>query len=128
MSDPPKRLWHPLQRKWVPYTPEEKVRIQVLHYLFQKGYSPARLRTEYTFPLGTVQKRADIVAFDVEGKPYLVIECKAPKRALSVPAFEQIARYLYALNPAYYALTNGETTYVFEFYTQTPLEDFPLPK
>ncbi|MGQ9864456.1 MAG: type I restriction enzyme HsdR N-terminal domain-containing protein [Bacteroidia bacterium] len=125
---PRDRLWHPLRRTWVCATPEEKVRIQIVHYLLQKGYSAARLRMEYTFLVGNKKRRADIVAFDVEGRIYLVIECKAPHQALSLPAFEQIGRYLYVLAPAYYALTNGKVTYVFDFATHTPLEDFPTPR
>lgn len=56
---------------------ENFVVLECINRLLEKGYAPKNLYLEYKFPLGRNEKgKLDILAFDNDGKAYLMIECK----------------------------------------------------
>ena len=68
-----------IRKKFVILTPEEWVRQHVIHYLVEsKNYPVALIAVERDIDLYGLRRRVDVVAFDREGKPWLIIECKAP--------------------------------------------------
>ena len=54
-----------------------------------------------------MQTRADIVLYNREGKPNMIVECKAPNVKITQEAFNQIAKYNFKLKVRYLVLTNG---------------------
>ena len=54
-----------------------------------------------------MQTRADIVLYTTEGKPNMIVECKAPNVKITQDAFNQIAKYNFKLKVRYLVLTNG---------------------
>ena len=54
-----------------------------------------------------MKKRTDVLVYNKEGKPYLMVECKAPEVKISQDAFDQIARYNMAFKVKYLVVTNG---------------------
>lgn len=54
-----------------------------------------------------ISKRADIVVFDRDGNPGMVVECKAPEVAISEATSRQIAQYNSQLNVDSLVMTNG---------------------
>jgi len=52
--------------------------------------------------------RADIVLYTIEGKPNMIVECKAPKVKITQDAFNQIAKYNFKLRVDFLVVTNGD--------------------
>src|SRR6478752_9392648 len=80
-----------IRKKYIVLTPEEWVRQHVVHHLIQDYKYPKSLfRIEGSLTFNKLQKRSDILIRDREGKPWMLVECKAPDIKLSQKAFNQI--------------------------------------
>ena len=65
-----------------------------IHFLHQeKGFPLALMGVEYPLQYNGMNKRADIICFQKEGKPLLLVECKSANVSISQKVFDQIARY-----------------------------------
>ena len=62
---------------------------------------------EYPLQYNGMNKRADIICFQKEGKPMLLVECKSANVSISQKVFDQIARYNFDLRVPYLVVTNG---------------------
>ena len=97
-----------IRKKFVVLTPEEWVRQHVVHYLVEvKGYPVASIAVEREIDLYGLRRRFDIVVFDRIGKPWMLVECKAPAVLLSKQVFDQAFRYNLTLCAPYVAITKG---------------------
>ena len=76
-----------------------------------------------------MQTRADIVLYNGEGKPNMIVECKAPKVKITQDTFNQIAKYNFQLKVDFLVVTNGIQHYCcqmdYEKNEITFLEDIP---
>jgi hypothetical protein len=106
-----KQLFDPVRKKYVSLTPEEWVRQHVLHYLLAQGYPAALIAIERGIDVNGSQKRFDVVVYDRESKPLIIVECKAQNEAINQNVLMQIATYNLALKAQYFWLTNGEENY-----------------
>lgn len=105
-------IFDPIRKKYLVQTPEEVVRQLFLSYLLQeKGFPLNRIRTEKVLKVNELTKRCDILVFDWDMGPYLLVECKAPSVPISEATFQQIARYNMPLKVAYLVMTNGLTNW-----------------
>jgi hypothetical protein len=105
-------VYDPIRQTYVKLTPEEWVRQHFLQYLIQELDVPAGLvATEASFQYESQTWRADIVAYDRQGTPLLLVECKAPSVSIGQDAFDQGARYNLVLNARYLVVTNGLAHY-----------------
>lgn len=105
-------VFDPVRRKDVALIPEELLRQLVLLYLLEvKNYPANRIRVEAGFTLNGLQKRSDIIVFDTDLKPWLLVECKSPKIPLTQATFEQAARYNLQWQAPFLAVTNGLATF-----------------
>lgn len=105
-------VFDPIRRKDIVLTPEELLRQMVVLYLLEnKNYPANRIRVEVGIELNGMKKRCDIVIFDPELRPWLLLECKSPKVSLNQATFEQAARYNLQLQAPFLAITNGLATY-----------------
>ena len=101
-----------VRKKFVQLTPEEWVRQHFVHYLKEIHHYPRSLfRIEGSLTYNTLQKRSDILIFDRAGKPWMLVECKAPAIKLSQRAFNQVAIYNMTVGAKYLAVTNGMVHY-----------------
>ena len=108
------KIFDPLRRKEVPLTPEEKVRQSFIAYLHDEGGIPfVRMSSEWPFVYNGRRYRADIVVFDRNLNPDILVECKAPSVTIDAAVIEQAIRYARQLKPRIIALTNGKVTYGF---------------
>lgn len=106
-------IWDPLRKKEVALTPEEKVRQWCIGILMQHAEIPAHMMmSEAGFKLGAKQFRADILVYDRQARPLMVVECKRPEVRLTSEVLEQAIRYNMVLNVKYILVTNGNSTYV----------------
>ena len=96
------------RKKFVALTPEEWVRQNFLQYLIrEKKYPQSLISVEGGLKLFRRSKRTDIVVFNNQGKPLLIVECKSPETIINQNVFDQIVRYNMALQVKYLILTNG---------------------
>ena len=61
----------------------------------------------YSIKQKSKKKRADILVYNKEGKPFAIVECKASHVAISQDVFDQVARYNLVLKVPYLIVTNG---------------------
>lgn len=119
-----------VRRKYLVLTPEEWVRQHFVHLLLNHyQYTKSLIRLEGGLKYNQLQKRSDIVIFDNDGLPSLLIECKAPEVSINQAVIEQASRYNRTLKCRYIVITNGLKTFCFEidFDTQDfrQLRDIP---
>jgi len=103
-------IFDKLRKKYVVLTPEEWVRQHFVHFLIdQKKYPETLIAIEKQLTINNLKKRTDILIFNSDGKPEVVIECKAPSIKISQKTFDQIARYNLQLKAEFLIVTNGLT-------------------
>lgn len=101
-------IFDAIRKKYVVLTPEEWVRQNFLQYLIQDKKFPASLiAVESGVKYNQLQKRMDVLVYNKQGSPYLMVECKAPEVKISQDTFDQIARYNMAFKVKYLVVTNG---------------------
>ena len=97
-----------VRKKYVILSPEEWVRQNFIHYLIEeKKYPISLISVEKKITINKLSKRTDILVFNTEGMPYIIVECKAPSVKITQEAFDQIARYNLKLQADYLIVTNG---------------------
>ena len=107
-----RQVFDPVRKKHVSLTPEEHLRQLFLLYLIEeKKYPPGRIRSEIGIEVNGMRKRCDIVVFDAQINPWLLVECKSPAVELTQAVFEQAAAYNLRLRAPFMAITNGLATY-----------------
>ncbi len=98
------------RKKYVILTPEEWVRQNFLRYITEeKKYPQSLTGVEISLKVGRLQKRADIVIYDKNAKPYIVVECKAPSVKITEETCRQALIYNTTFDAKYIILTNGLT-------------------
>ncbi len=120
-----------IRKKHIVLTPEEWVRQHMIHYLIDHlQYPKALFRIEGSLTFNKLRKRSDIVIYDRQAQPWMLIECKAPTLKLTQKAFNQVAVYNMTIGARYVAVTNGIAHYCFEAATShhepLRLEAFPV--
>ena len=107
-------IFDEIRKQWIMLTPEEWVRQNFLQYMIQvKKYPSSLIAVEKEIQLGELAKRFDIVVYDQNTKPWMIIECKEMEVALNEQVLNQALRYNITLNVPYIVITNG--TYCFGF-------------
>jgi hypothetical protein len=97
-----------IRKKHIVLTPEEWVRQHFLHYLLNDmKYPRALVKIEGGLTYNTLSKRSDIVVFNREGKPWMLVECKSPELKLSESTLHQASAYNATLKAKYLTVTNG---------------------
>lgn len=100
--------------QWVPLLPEEWVRQNFLQYLIQvKQYPASLIAIEKEIKLGDLRKRFDIVVYDKNTKPWMIVECKEMKVDLNQSVLNQVLRYNITLRVPFLVITNGSYCHAF---------------
>ncbi|CAN5242824.1 type I restriction enzyme HsdR N-terminal domain-containing protein [soil metagenome] len=108
-------IFDSMRKKYVVLTPEEWVRQHFVNFLVQEHHYPKSLfRIEGGLTYNKLLKRSDILIYNREGKPWLLVECKSPTIKMSQRAFNQIAIYNMTIGAKYLAVTNGMVHYCCE--------------
>lgn len=101
-------IYDGIRRKYLLLTPEEWVRQHFVHYLIRDlKYPRGLLTTESGLKYNRLQRRTDIVVFDRQAKPHMIVECKAPSVTINQQVFNQIAVYNKVLNAKLLVVSNG---------------------
>lgn len=106
-----KLVFDPVRKKHVSLTPEEWVRQHVIHFLLGKGYPASLIAIERGIDVNGTQKRFDIVVYDRDSKPLIIVECKAQSESINQRTLMQVMGYNLTLKAQYFWLTNGTENY-----------------
>lgn len=105
-----------IRRKWLVLTPEEWVRQHVIGYLIKARQIPiGSIAVEKSFQYLNRKKRWDIVSFNREGEPEILVECKAPMVPIDQTTLYQISAYQQMIKAKKLILTNGMDCFVFDY-------------
>lgn len=116
-------IWDRIRKKYIVLQPEEWVRQHFVNYLIEeKKVPPAMISLELGQQYNTLSKRCDIVVWNNELKPVLLVECKASHIELSESTFFQAATYNSLLNVRFLVLTNG----IEHYYYSNPESGFTM--
>jgi hypothetical protein len=97
-----------LRKKYLILTPEEWVRQHWIHYLIDHHQYPKGLFSmEKGLKYNKLSKRTDLIVFDRLGKPYLLIECKAPDIQIDEKTLTQAMVYNSTVHSPNLVLSNG---------------------
>lgn len=104
-----------IRRSYVVLTPEEWVRRHVVEFLISHCNVPRlSITQEYPVSINSTAQRADIVVFDSQARPLMLVECKAPDIKIDRSVIDQATRYNMVVGARYIILTNGLKHYCFE--------------
>jgi len=83
-----------------------------LQYLITElRYPSALIAIEIELELNGLKRRFDVLIYDEQHKPWMLIECKAPQVILNDAVLEQLLRYHLSIPVPFLVITNGKTTY-----------------
>ncbi|HKK59002.1 MAG TPA: type I restriction enzyme HsdR N-terminal domain-containing protein [Salinivirga sp.] len=119
-----------VRKLWLPYTPEEWVRQNILHFLINyQDVPPSLIAVEMPIKVNRMERRCDIVVYSRSGKPAMIVECKAPGVKVTQKTVDQAGRYNLTLKAPYLMVSNGLKHYAFsidfENESTTALKSIP---
>jgi len=92
-------IFDEIRKKYIELTAEEWVRQNCIRFLInEKKYKSQLIAVEKKIILNNLTKRFDIIAYDNNGDPNLLVECKAPNIAIKQETFDQILSYNRVIN------------------------------
>lgn len=97
-----------LRRRFVNLSPEEWVRQNFVEYLIiDKGFPKGLMCNEISLTQNGISRRCDTIVADRFGKPFVIVEYKAPHIHITQQVFDQICRYNMVLHAQYLIVSNG---------------------
>lgn len=122
-------IFDTFRKKWLVLTPEEWVRQNFLQYLVQViDYPLSLIAVEKEFRFGEMNRRFDILVYNKDHQPWLMVECKAPGILLDQSVLEQVLRYNISIPVPYLVITNGSDGFAWhkEGSLLQPLDGLPV--
>ncbi|MFN3404116.1 MAG: type I restriction enzyme HsdR N-terminal domain-containing protein [Cytophagaceae bacterium] len=119
-----------IRKKYIFITPEEWVRQHFIHLLLsQYGYSRSLIRIEGGHIYNELNKRSDILVYDRNGLPHLLVECKSADIEIDKKTILQASIYNQKYKAPYLAVTNGINHFCWKIdhdtHSFTQLKDLP---
>ncbi|MFV0290379.1 MAG: type I restriction enzyme HsdR N-terminal domain-containing protein [Mangrovibacterium sp.] len=124
-------IFDEIRQKFIVLTPEEWVRQHFIKYLNEHLHYPASLmNVEGGLKLNGNSYRADLLIYNRNGEPLMLVEFKAASVKISQETFQQISRYNMIYRVPYLLVSNGMQHYCcrvnfeknsFEFLSEIPL-------
>jgi hypothetical protein len=108
-------IFDEVRKQWILLTPEEWVRQNFLRYLiYTQRYPASLIAVEKEMVLNDLKKRTDIIVYDKNTQPWMIVECKEMNVSLDEKVLEQILRYHMSIPVPYLVITNGSYCIGFE--------------
>lgn len=108
-------IFDELRKLWLRLTPEEWVRQNFIRYMVDvKKYPAALIALEKEMQMGELKKRFDILVYNRQHQPWLMVECKSTDVQLDEKVLQQVLRYNIAIPVQYLVITNGSFSVGFE--------------
>tara|TARA_B110000459_G_C16595715_1_gene488522 strand:- start:1468 stop:1887 length:420 start_codon:yes stop_codon:yes gene_type:complete len=103
-----RQIFDPVRKKMVKLDPEEWVRQNLIQFLNKdKNYPISLMAVEKGLTVNKLSKRFDILCYNNDSKPLLLVECKAPSVKISQAAFDQISIYNLQFKVPFLLVSNG---------------------
>lgn len=97
-----------IRKKYVQLTPEEWVRQNFIYYLVNfLDYPKSLIKVESGLRYNRLLKRSDILVFNRDVEPLLLVECKSSDLKITQDVVDQAAVYNRSLKAKYLLVTNG---------------------
>ena len=104
-----------IRKQWLLLNEEEWVRQNFIQFLVQELKYPSELiAVEKEIQLGDLKKRFDILVYDRDQNPWMLIECKASEINLDEKVLLQVLRYNISMPANFLVITNGQFTHAWE--------------
>ena len=104
-------IFDTIRKAWLLLTEEEWVRQNFVAYLVkERGYPASLISLEKELLLNGLKKRFDILVYNNQHQPWMMVECKAPEVALGEAVLQQALRYNMSIPVAFIIITNGSHT------------------
>jgi hypothetical protein len=104
-------IFDAIRKIWLLLTGEEWVRQNFVNYLIiVLKYPSTLIALEKEIILNDMKKRFDILIYDQQHQPWMMIECKEPGVVLSENVLQQVLRYNVRLPVEFIVITNGNNT------------------
>lgn len=101
-------IFDELRKTWVRLTPEEWVRQNFIRFLIHtKAYPASLVALEKKIVVGEMVKRFDVLVYNKEHQPWMMVECKSTDVQLKEEVLNQVLRYNIAIPVEYIVITNG---------------------
>ncbi len=105
----------PIRKKEIQLLPEELIRQCIVQYLIQELQYPINfIQVERQIKILDSIRRYDIVVYNRNIEPFLLVECKSHKVPVNQNTLDQIARYNLTINAPYLMVSNGKESYACE--------------
>jgi hypothetical protein len=105
-------VFDPVRKAWFILTPEEHIRQHILLYLINvQHYPKGMIALEKTIKVGNMNKRFDIVVYNRDHQPWMLIECKAPEVEITEVTLHQLLNYQRTIQCRFWMLTNGHQSF-----------------
>ncbi|MFY8019597.1 MAG: type I restriction enzyme HsdR N-terminal domain-containing protein [Bacteroidia bacterium] len=102
------KIFDPIRKKYVVLTPEEWVRQHVIqHLILDCKIPPSLIAIERAFEFNHLKKRFDILVFNNQAQPSILVECKSFDIELSSETLMQISTYNQVFNVRNLWISNG---------------------
>ena len=109
-NDGNRQIFDRLRRRFVNLSPEEWVRQNFVEYLIEdKGFPKGLMSNEVSLTQNGISRRCDTLVADRFGRPFVIVEYKAPHIRITQQVFDQICRYNMVLHARYLIVSNGLT-------------------
>lgn len=118
-----------IRRRYVILHPEEWVRQHIIHHLVSDlNYPKGMIAVEKKIVVNRLIKRYDIVVYDRDRNPWMLIECKESKQKINNNTLRQLLNYQSVLSCPYWVLSNGNETFcaLFDGKNINWLSELPL--
>ena len=110
-----KFIFDNIRRRWVVLTEEEWVRQNFIQFLVRElNYPEAMIAVEKEIQLGELKKRFDILIYNKNHLPWMLIECKAGNVKLDGDVLQQLLRYHITVPASFLVITNGHYNFGWE--------------
>lgn len=124
-----RQIFDIIRKRWVALQPEEWVRQNLIHWLIRHHkIQPAFIAVEKTISIQDNSYRFDLLIYDKEHLPWMIIECKAPDVILDDKSLMQVLNYQQILPIKYWMIVNGIECHLAEKKAGNPnwISSFPV--
>jgi hypothetical protein len=124
-------IFDPVRKKEILLTPEEWVRQHIIRFLIDDRNFPSSLiSVEAGLKVNRLSRRYDLVVYNREREPFVLIECKAPSVPINQKTFDQVVAYNLTVRAQYLLISNGKKHFFASYNANLKkfqfLEDIPF--
>lgn len=123
------KIYDEVRKKFVKLTPEEWIRQNFVKFMINDLKYPKSMIIVESIVGKNAKKRSDIILYNKQLRPFMLVECKNEKIKIDQLGLNQISKYNFEIKANYLVITNGQQHIIFEMdYLNNSIEvkeDFP---